>query len=136
MFKNLLRYVVGPYGVGLAVASLVVVQVGCGGESVIESGTDQIGIDVSALSVTIENKAGLGLREVRAVIEPAGIQKTGYAVIVGQVGNAQKRDISLSEFRAEDGTPFSPRAVQASAVRVTAEDINGLQYEAVVPWER
>ena len=135
MFKNLLRYVVGPCGTGLAVAMLILVQVGCGGDSVSASGTDQIGIDVSSLSVTLENKSGFALSNVKAVIEPAGLQKTGYTALIGRVGNAQKRNVSLNEFRTEDGTPFSLR-IRASAVRVTAEDINGQQYEAVVPWER
>ncbi len=135
MFKNLLRYVVGPCGTGLAVAMLILVQVGCGGGSVSVSGTDQIGIEVSALMVTLENKSGFALTNVKAVIEPAGLQKTGYTATIGRVGNAQKRNVSLNEFRTEDGTPFSLR-IRASAVRVTAEDINGQQYEAVVPWER
>lgn len=136
MLKNLLRDVVRPCGAGLAVAMLMFVQIGCQGDSVVESGTDQIGIDVSSLSVTIENKSGLGLRNVTVVVEPAGLQRTGYRALIGRVGNAQKRDISLSEFRTQDGTPFSPRGVQARAVRVTAEDMNGQMYEAVVPWER
>ena len=135
MFKNFLRYVVGPCGAGLAVAMLILVQVGCGGDSVSASGTDKIGIDVSPLMVTLENKSGFALTNVKAVIEPGGLQKTGYTAIIGRVGNAQTRNVSLSEFRTEDGTPFSTR-IRASAVRVTAEDINGQQYEAVVPWEQ
>jgi hypothetical protein len=135
MFKNLLRYVVGPCGAGLPVALLIFVQVGCGGDSVSASGTDQIGIDVLSLTVMLENKSGFALRNVKVVIEPAGLQKTGYTALIGRVGNAQTRNVSLSEFRTEDGTPFSTR-IRASAVRVTAEDINGQQYEAVVPWEQ
>ncbi|HAK57202.1 MAG: hypothetical protein FI707_04230 [SAR202 cluster bacterium] len=134
MFKNLRRCVVGPCATGGAIALLTLLQAGCGGDTVTESGTDQIGIEVSTLRVTIENRSGLGLRNVRAVIEPAGIQKTGYTALVGEVGSAQRRPISLGDFRAEDGTPFSARAVQPSAVRVTAVDMNGQQYEAVVPW--
>ncbi len=135
MFRNLLRYVVGPCGAGLAGAMLIFVQVGCGGGSVTASGTDQIGIDVSSFSVTLENKSGFALSNVKAVIEPGGLQKTGYTALIGRVENAQKRTVSLNEFRTEDGTPFSTR-IRASAVRVTAEDINGQQYEAVVPWDR
>ena len=136
MFKNLLRYVVGPCGAGLPVALLIFVQVGCGGDSVSASGTDQIGIDVLSLTVMLENKSGFALRNVKVVIEPAGLQKTGYTALIGRMENAQKRDISLSDFRAQDGTPFSPRGVRARAVRVTGENINGQEYEAVVPWER
>ena len=135
MLKNLLRCVVEPCGAGLAVAVLIFVQAGCGGGGVSASGTDQIGIEVSSLMVTLENKSGFGLRSVEAVIEPAGLQKTGYTASIGRLENGQKRQISLNEFRTQDGTPFTQR-IRASAVRVTADDINGKEYEAVVPWDQ
>ncbi|MAM84868.1 MAG: hypothetical protein CL472_09435 [Acidobacteria bacterium] len=134
MLKSRLRCVVGPCAAGLAVAILVVVQVGCGGSGVSESGTDQIGIDVSSLRVAIENKSGLGLINVKAMIEPAGLQKTGYTALIGRLENAQTRNVSFSDFRTPNGTPFSPRGARVSAVRVTAEDLNGQAHEAVVPW--
>ncbi len=135
MFNNLLRYAVGPWGAGLAVAMLIFVQVGCGGDSVSTSGTDQIGIGMSSLMVTLENKSGFALTDVTVEIEPSGMQQTGYTAVISRIESAEKRNISLGEFRALDGTPFSAR-IRARAVRVTAEDITGQEYEAVVPWER
>ena len=134
MLKDSLRYVVKPFGVGLAVAVLSFVQVGCGGGGISASGTDQVGITVSSLMITLENKSGVALTDIRATIEPSGLQKTVYAVRVGRMESTEKRDISLSDFRVEDGTPYSTR-IRAKAVRVTANGIDGQQYEAVVPWD-
>ncbi len=134
MSKDIRRYVVKSLGAGLAIAVLMFVQVGCGGDSVSASGTDQIGITVSSLMITLENKSGVALTEVTGMIEPGGLQKTVYAVRVGRMESTEKRDLSLSDFRVPDGTPYS-RRIRAKAVRITANGIDGQKYEAVVPWD-
>jgi hypothetical protein len=50
--------------------------------------------------------------------------------------NAEKRDISLGQFRSNDGTTFNPRVLKARQVTVTATDIVGKKHELTKPWAR
>jgi hypothetical protein len=89
-------------------------------------------VEPSQAYVTVTNRAGLPLVEVRVSIVPYG--PTEFTRVVTRIENTAKRQIPLNEFRSRDGTTFNLRVSRAKAVRVTAKDLNGKSYEAEVPW--
>ena len=92
-----------------------------------------IGIVVSQMMVSVENKAGLALNNVSVAIEPVG-GATQFTSFIGRMENSSKKDIMLGSFGGRDGTPFNLRVVRPKLVRVTAEDINSIEYDIVAPW--
>jgi len=88
---------------------------------------------VSAMMITVENKAGLALNNVSVAIEPVG-GATEYTSFIGRMENSSKKDIMLGSFGGRDGTPFNLRVVRPKLVRVTAEDLNSTKYSVVAPW--
>ena len=92
-----------------------------------------IGIVVSQMMISVENKAGLALNNVSVAIEPVG-GATEFTSFIGRMENSSKKDIMLGSFGGRDGTPFNLRVVRPKLVRVTAEDINSIDYDIVAPW--
>ena len=92
-----------------------------------------IGIVVSQMMISVENKAGLALNNVSVAIEPVG-GATEFTSFIGRMENSSKKDIMLGSFGGRDGTPFNLRVVRPKLVRVTAEDINSIEYDIVAPW--
>ena len=50
--------------------------------------------------------------------------------------NGEKRDISLGQFRSNDGTTFNPRVLRARQVSLSATDIVGKKHELTKAWPR
>ena len=92
-----------------------------------------IRIETSQLSVVVENKVGMPLTDVDVAIVPIG-GAVEYTRFVGRIENAEKRDVSLGDFRGRDGTPFSLRVVRPKTVRVTAKDLTDKAYKVERPW--
>jgi hypothetical protein len=92
-----------------------------------------VGVEVSQLFVTIENRAGQPLFDIRVAIVPVG-RATTYTAFEGRLDHLQKRNIGLSSFRGRDGTPFNLRVVKPKSVRVTAKGMNGDVVEVEAPW--
>lgn len=123
------------YTLGLLVGVSLFGIIGCL-EKVPPLGPDSpIGVVISQMTVTIENKAGLALNNVSVAIEPLG-GATSFTSFVGRMENSSKKDIMLGSFGGRDGTPFNLRVVSPKLVRVTAEDINSTNYDIVAPWEQ
>jgi hypothetical protein len=92
-----------------------------------------IGVQMTELFVTIENKAGTPLINVTVSIVSVG--GLPFTRLVSRMENGERRDMSLAEFSGRDGTTFSLRVVRPKSVRVTAEDLAGKKHEAEVPWK-
>src|SRR5262245_22352703 len=92
-----------------------------------------IAVQTSQLSVVVENNAGLPLTNVDVAIIPVG-RAVEFSKLIGRMENAEKRDITLSDFHGRDGTTFNLRVVRPQKVRVTAKDLNNKDYNVEFPW--
>ena len=92
-----------------------------------------IALETSNQSVTIINNAGKPIEDVRIAIQPVGTAPP-FTSILRRMENAEKREISLAQFRSNDGTTFSPRFTKARQVTVTATDIVGKKHEITRAW--
>ena len=106
----------------------------CSGGAVSGQAKDApIRIDASQLSVTIENKAGLALQDVEVGIVPIG-GGPAFTHMIGRMDAGDKTESSVDEFRDRTGMRLSLRMTRPRAVRVTAKDLNGKNYNVEVPW--
>ena len=99
------------------------------------TGDSAIAVETSNQSVTVTNNAGKPIEDVRIAIQPFG-NAPAFTSTLRRLENAEKREISLAQFRSNDGTTFSPRLTRARQVTVTATDIVGQKHELTVPWGR
>ena len=90
---------------------------------------------ISSIFMTVENRAGGPLLDVRLAIKPVG-GATEFTKLITRMEAGEKRKISLGEFGGRDGTPFSPRFVRAKEVSVTAVDLTSKKYAMSVPWSQ
>jgi len=90
-------------------------------------------VDVSSMYISVENRAGLALRDVEVKIVPYG-GATEFSQTVYRMANAEKKDFLLGDFRGKDGTPFNARVVKVKNVTVAGKDIDGNIVEVEVPW--
>ena len=94
-----------------------------------------IALENSNQSVTVTNNAGKPIEDVRIAIQPVGTAPP-FTSTLRRMENAEKREISLAQFRSSDGTTFSPRNTKARQVTVTATDIVGKKHEVTRVWAR
>lgn len=107
---------------------------GCGGIGPVSSPEQALlGVEISQMFLTVENRSGLALRDVRIEIVPVG-RATDFSILVPRLENAEKRDFPLGNFRGRDGTPFNLRVVRPRSVKVSGTDINNKTVEVEVPW--
>jgi hypothetical protein len=92
-----------------------------------------IALETSNQSVTVTNNAGKPIEDVRIAIQPFGTAPS-FTSTLRRMENAEKREISLAQFRSNDGTTFSPRLTKARQVTVTATDIVGKKHEVTRAW--
>jgi hypothetical protein len=92
-----------------------------------------IAVETSSLFVTVENRAGQPLEDVRIALKPAS--GTQFTTLISRLETGAKRDVALSEFRSSDGMNFSLRLQKPKQVAVTATDVVGKKYEVTVPWK-
>jgi hypothetical protein len=93
-----------------------------------------ITLETSDQLVTITNNAGKPIEDVRISIQPVGTAPP-YTTTLRRMENAEKREISLNEFRGNDGTTFSPRIFRAKQITVTATDIVGTKHSLTKAWK-
>ena len=93
-----------------------------------------IGLETSNQSVIVTNNAGKPIEDILIAIKPVGVAPP-FALTVRRMENAEKRDISVGQFRSNDGTTFSPRLYTPRQVTVTATDIVGKKHEITKPWK-
>jgi len=114
--------------------ALLLVAPGCGGQGGQSAENAPVRVEVSQMFITLENRAGLALTDVKVEIVPYGAPTT-FAVTLSRLGNGEKRDLALGSFRGQGGTPFDRRVVRARQVIVTGKDINGNEVKVEVPWK-
>jgi len=124
----------------LAIAGLamgvVLGAVACGGGGASSSGAAGpalIGVEISQIYLTVTNKSGRALNDVRVFIVPVG-GATLFSARVGRMEQGEQRDLSLGQFQGRDGTPFDRRTVRAKTVRVSGTDLDAKTVEVEVPW--
>ena len=92
-----------------------------------------IAVETSSLFVTVENRAGQPLEDVKITLKPpSGVL---FTTSIWRLETGAKRDLPLSDFRSSDGTGFSLRLQRPKQVLVTAADLVGKKYEITVPWK-
>ena len=95
----------------------------------------EIAVEASNQSVVITNNAGKPIEDVRIAIQPFG-NAPAFTTSLRRMENAERREISLAQFRSNDGTTFSPRLAKARQLTVTATDIVGKKHELTRAWPR
>jgi hypothetical protein len=96
-------------------------------------GTAFVGLMISSIFMTVENRAGGPLLNIRLAIKPFG-GSTEFTKLLTRLEAGEKRNISLGEFGGRDGTPFSLRVVRPKEVSVTAVDLMDKKYAMTIPW--
>jgi hypothetical protein len=94
-----------------------------------------VGLTISSIFMTIENRAGGPLLNVRLAIKPIG-GATEFTKLLNRMEASEKRNISLGEFGGRDGTPFNLRFVRPKEVNVTAVDLTDKKYAMTIPWSQ
>lgn len=128
---------------GIVLASVIVVALvgfagfqryGSTGGSSGDAASNAFAVQTSQLFVTVENRSGLTLSDIRVAIVPVG-RATLFTSSIGRMDPGEKRDISIANFRGREGTPFNLRVHRPISVEVTATDINQKQYKTEVDWQ-
>jgi hypothetical protein len=99
------------------------------------SGTEPsvIVLETSSQYITVTNNAGKPIEDVRVTIQPIG-SAPPFTSTLRRMENGEKRELSLAQFRSNDGTTFNPRFARAKQVTVTATDIVGKKHELTRAW--
>lgn len=113
--------------------AMTLTTTGCGGSSENTSLGGPIEIEVSQLFITVTNKSGMAITEIKLEVIPAGGQ-TRFGASHYRPENSDKKDFSLGDLRGSDGTPFNLRVHKPDRVRVTATDIDATAYDIEIPW--
>lgn len=92
-----------------------------------------VAVQNTSLDVTVENRAGGPLLNVRVAIKPVG-GLLEFTKMLSRMEAGEKRDLALSQFSGRDGTTFSLRVVRPKEIAVTAVDLVGRTYEMTTPW--
>jgi hypothetical protein len=119
--------------VGLS-SGLLLLFAGCGPGAGKTPENSPIRVEISQMFITVQNEAGLALRNVKVEIVPYGAATT-FAVLIPRLDNGEKRDLALGNFRGLDGTPFDRRVVRAKNVVVSGTDINNVEVKVEVGWK-
>jgi hypothetical protein len=83
--------------------------------------------------VTIHNRAGLPLTDLKIVVVPyGGVQ---FEKAFARFETAEQRDIPIGELRSSDGASLNLRFVKPRTVRVSARDVVGKAYSVEIPWQ-
>lgn len=91
-------------------------------------------VKTSQLFITVANRSGRPLVDIRVGIVPAG-RMTTFTTSYARMESAEKRDFSLALFRSSDGTPFSLRVHRPRSVKVSGKDLDGKTHETEVSWD-
>lgn len=106
---------------------------GCGGQTAESTSTGLIGIENTQLFVTITNKTGLALTNIRIEVVPAG--PASFSVVHSRLETGEKRDFPVGDFRGRDGTPLNLRVSRPRTIIVTAKDLQGKDYKEEIAWK-
>jgi hypothetical protein len=96
-------------------------------------GTPAIVVVRSESAVTIENRVGRPLLNVRITVEPVE-SGTPFILVLPTMDTREKRDLRFEEFRNEDGALLDPTSVRRGQIRVTARDTLANIHNVTIPW--
>ena len=113
--------------------AMTLTATGCGGSSVNTSLGGPIEIEVSQLFITVTNKSGMAITDIKVEVIPTGGQ-TSYGATHYRLENADKKDFSLGELRDTGGMNLNLRVHNPVRVRVTATDLDATEYDIEIPW--
>ena len=113
--------------------AMALTTAGCGGSSENTSLGGPIEIEVSQLFITITNKSGMAITDIKLEVIPTGGQ-TSYGATHYRLENSEKKDFSLGDLRGSDGMNLNLRVHKPDRVRVTATDIDSTAYDIEIPW--
>ena len=113
--------------------AMALTTTGCGGSSENTSLGGPIEIEVSQLFITVTNKSGMAITDIKLEVIPTGGQ-TSYAATHYRLENSEKKDFSLGELRDTGGMNLNLRVHKPDRVRVTATDIDQTAYDIEIPW--
>ena len=95
--------------------------------------SEELEVSVSQLFVTVANRGGRTLVDLRIELHPVG-GATVFTTTYPRIDPGQKMDFSLGSLRGRDGTPLNLRVTKPKQVNVMAQDADGKVYETQVPW--
>jgi hypothetical protein len=98
------------------------------------SGVSSVVVARAERGITVENRAGRPLLNVRLVIEGRESGAT-FAYTLPTVDAGATREVPFADFRSEDGTLFDPGSTAAKQIKTTARDTLGNSYDVTTPWE-
>jgi len=75
-----------------------------------------IALETSSQSITVTNNAGKPIEDVRVAIHPLG-SAPPYTSTLRRLENGEKRELSLAQFRSNDGTTFNSRFAKTRKCR-------------------
>jgi len=96
-------------------------------------GTPAIVVGRSESVVTVENRVGRPLLNVRITVE-AVESGTPFVLVLPTMDTGEKRDLRFEEFRNEDGALLDPTSVRPGQIRVTARDTLANIHNVTIPW--
>lgn len=82
--------------------------------------------------ITVQNRTAQPLVDVTLSIKSGMLTFTDR---VSRLEANEKRPIKHGDFTSRDGTSFNLRVARPKEIAVTANDLNGKQFEATLPWE-
>ena len=90
-------------------------------------------VRTSESAVTVENRAGRALLNVRVAIEARGTP-AAFVRTVPSIETGQTMNLLLTDFRTEEGEVFDPFATAPARVTVKARDTLTNSYEVSAEW--
>ena len=98
------------------------------------NGVSSVVVARAERGITVENRAGRPLLNVRLTIEGRDGGVT-FASTLPTVDAGATREVPFADFRSEDGTLFDPGSIAAKQIKTTARDTLGNSYDVTTPWE-
>jgi hypothetical protein len=83
--------------------------------------------------ITIENKAGRPLLNIRLVIEGRD-NGASFTHTLPTLDTGATREVPFADFRSDDGTLFEAGSIAAKQVKTNARDTLGNNYDVTTPW--
>lgn len=119
----------------LAIVVALGMTAACSGAAEEASGdVDSFEVSTSQLYVTVSNRTGSSLLDVKIEVEPVG-SATVFSSTYPRMEPGERRNFPVQEFRGEDGTPLNLRVHRPRMVSVSARNQNDEQFAMRTPWQ-